>query len=181
MVAQAALTHSYHHKFRVIYSSTSQSYRKLSVCLSEVSLPDPTAVLAESDIDSVSDAGAGGFKICKFLGIKSSDKDPLCVAPTTPWTRYDAAGEPSGRQSDLSRKVIRKYYRGKSESDVFIDIEGNPNKKAIFLQLAERYVEQKKEVDSFICASSFQVKMIRNDGLVNSKEVGGLSPTGKSA
>ena len=145
-------------------------------------MPDPTvSLLAESDTESVSDAGTGAFKICKFLGIKSNDKDPLTGEPHK-WTRYDAiSNEPSGRQSDLSRKVIRKYYRGKSESDVYIDIEGDPNKKAILLQLAERYVEQKKEVDSFICASSFQVKMIRNDGFVNSKEVGGLSPTGKSA
>jgi hypothetical protein len=104
-----------------------------------------------SEVLSIVSSGEGGIKTCKFLGIKSNDTDPLGVAPTAPWTRYDpTTGEASGRQSDLARKVIRKYYRGKSESDVYIDIEGNPNKKAIFLQLADRYAEQKKEVDSFI-------------------------------
>ena len=105
-------------------------------------------------------SGEGG-KICKFLGINSKDKDPLGVSPTAPWTRTDAAtGEASGRQSTLSRKVMAKYYRGKAENDVYIDIEGDPNKKTIFLQLAKHFVEQKTKVVIFICASSSQVRMM---------------------
>ena len=100
---------------------------------------------------SESEAGGDVAKSCKFLGIKSTDADPLGVAKIAPWTRYDpVTGQAAGKLSVLARKVCMKYYKNKTEAQVFKDIQRDERQKAIFQQLAQRFVELKLQAFTFL-------------------------------
>ena len=102
---------------------------------------------------SESEAATDGTTIreCKFLGIKSTDADPLGVAKIAPWTRYDPVnGQPAGKLSVLARKVCMKYYKNKSEAQIFQDIQRDKRQKAVFQQLAQRFVELKQQAFTFL-------------------------------
>ena len=105
---------------------------------------------------SESEAASDGATIreCKFLGIKSTDADPLGVAKIAPWTRYDpVSGQAAGKLSVLARKVCMKYYKNKTEAQVFKDIQRDERQKAVFQQLAQRFVEFKQKAFTFFFSS----------------------------
>jgi hypothetical protein len=102
---------------------------------------------------SESEAGSDGATVreCKFLGIKSTDADPLGVAKIAPWTRYDpVSGQAAGKLSVLARKVCMKYYKNKTEAQVYKDIQRDERQKAVFQQLAQRFVEFKQKAFTFL-------------------------------
>ena len=105
------------------------------------------------DAESVSSESTG-YRECKMLGIKSTDPDPLGVAKTAPWTKVDpVTGEPSGKLSVLARKVCQKYYKKKTESQVYKRMQEDPREKSIFEELAKRFVESKLSAFTFCFVS----------------------------
>jgi hypothetical protein len=111
------------------------------------------------DAESVSSESTG-YRECKMLGIKSTDPDPLGESKLAPWTKHDpVTGEPSGRLSGLGRKTCQKYYKGKTEAQVYKLIQEDPRQRVIFEALAKRFVDAKLSAFTF-CFVSVPIRAI---------------------
>ena len=109
----------------------------------ELNLVTGCAAGASAPSEPDSDARAGP-KVCKYTGFKSTDEDPLQPGSgiKIQWQHHDPSGEPVGRESQLSTRIRRKFYKNMKATDIFNRLPTDTKFKQIYEENMQHFIRE---------------------------------------